>query len=32
LTRHSFVAFEVAGVRIYSNIRGEEESLENLLA
>jgi len=32
LAGHSFVAFEVAGVRIHSNLRGEEDNLEDLLA
>ena len=30
--RHAFVAFDPGGVRIYSNLRGEEDSLEDLLA
>ena len=32
LTSHSFVAFEVQGIRVYSNIRGEEDNIERLLA
>lgn len=31
IERHSFKAFDVAGVRIHSNLRGEEENLEELL-
>lgn len=29
---HLFVAFEADGVRVYGNVRGEEASLEELLA
>ena len=30
--RHAFVAFDVGGIRVYGNIQGEEDSLEDLLA
>lgn len=30
--RHSFVAFDVGGVRVFSNLAGEEDSLGDLLA
>ena len=32
LAGHSFVAFTVGGIRVYSNIRGEEDNLEELLS
>ena len=32
LQKHSFVAFDVGGVRVHSNLRGEEDNLEELLA
>jgi hypothetical protein len=32
LDRHTFFAFNLGGVRVYSNVRGEEDGLENLLA
>jgi hypothetical protein len=30
--RHAFVAFDVGGIRIYSNIQGKEDGLEEILA
>jgi len=32
LDRHLFVAFDVAGVRVHGNVKGEEAGLEELLA
>lgn len=32
LVRHSFVAFDLGGVRVYSNVQGEEDGLADLLA
>jgi hypothetical protein len=32
VTQHSFAALDVCGVRIYSNIRGDEDNIEDLLA
>ena len=29
--RHAFVAFEVGGIRVYGNVQGEEDSLEDLM-
>jgi hypothetical protein len=29
---HSFIAFDIGGVRIHSNLRGEEDNLEELLS
>jgi hypothetical protein len=31
LTRHSFVSFEARGVRVFGNLRSEEDNLEALL-
>ncbi len=30
LEHHSFIAFDIGGVRIHSNLRGEEDNLEDL--
>lgn len=32
VVRHTFVSFDVGGVRVYSNVKGDEDSLEDLLA
>jgi hypothetical protein len=30
--QHAFVAFDIGGVRVYSNLQGEEDNVEGLLA
>ena len=32
LEHHSFITFDIGGVRIHSNLRGEEDNLEDLLS